>query len=54
MYLGAFAYLNSRYPSRFGEKAAMSIDLAEQQDNDGPYCLSFWINMYGNGFGNMT
>ncbi|KAK4015400.1 hypothetical protein OUZ56_030380 [Daphnia magna] len=46
-----YAYIDSGYPRRPGDRARLLSPFMEPTDPDQPLCLRFWTHMFGNGIG---
>ncbi|XP_042902868.2 MAM and LDL-receptor class A domain-containing protein 1 [Parasteatoda tepidariorum] len=48
---GGYAYIDSAYPNRPGDKAQLWSPVLNQHGNGSALCLSFWTSLYGSGVG---
>ena len=51
---GGYAYIDSAYPRRPGDRARMEMSKTLQTEPDSPLCLSFYVNMFGAGIGSLA
>ena len=51
---GGYAYIDSAYPRRPGDRARMEMSKTLQTEPDSPLCLSFYVNMFGAGIGSLS
>ncbi|XP_046406809.1 MAM and LDL-receptor class A domain-containing protein 1-like [Ischnura elegans] len=51
---GGYAYIDSSFPRKPGDRARLSSTELEPTDPDSPLCLRFWTHLYGNGIGTLS
>eukprot|EP00090_Calanus_glacialis_P000211 TRINITY_DN10140_c0_g1_i3.p1 TRINITY_DN10140_c0_g1~~TRINITY_DN10140_c0_g1_i3.p1 ORF type:complete len:904 (-),score=218.90 TRINITY_DN10140_c0_g1_i3:76-2388(-) len=51
---GGYAYIDSAYPRRPGDKARLRLAETITTEPDSPQCLVFYVNMYGSGIGSLS
>ena len=51
---GGYAYIDSAYPRRPGDRARLEMSKTLQTEPDSPLCLSFYVNMFGAGIGSLA
>ena len=50
---GGFAYIDSAWPQRPGDRARLVLDQTVSTAQDEPLCLVFHVNMFGSGIGSL-
>ena len=51
---GGYAYIDSAYPRRPGDKARLKLAESITTEPDKPLCLVFYVNMFGSGIGSLS
>nr|CAH0101640.1 unnamed protein product [Daphnia galeata] len=52
-YSRGYAYIDSGYPRRPGDRARLLSPSMDSTDPDQPLCLRFWTHLFGNGIGTL-
>ncbi|CAL8109886.1 unnamed protein product [Orchesella dallaii] len=50
---GGYAFIDSSFPRRSGDRARLSSREFSSTKGDSPLCMRFWTHMYGNGIGTL-
>ncbi|XP_042223309.1 MAM and LDL-receptor class A domain-containing protein 1-like isoform X2 [Homarus americanus] len=51
--MGGYAFINSGYPRRPGDRARLMSQEFQGTNPDSPLCMRFWTHMFGNGIGTL-
>ena len=51
---GGYAFIDSSWPRKPGDRARLRMALSLQTEADQPLCLSFYVNMFGSGLGSLS
>ncbi|XP_063609951.1 MAM and LDL-receptor class A domain-containing protein 1-like [Penaeus indicus] len=51
--MGGYAFIDSSYPRRPGDKARLMSQEFQGTNPDSPLCMRFWTHMFGNGIGSL-
>ncbi|XP_066937101.1 MAM and LDL-receptor class A domain-containing protein 1-like [Macrobrachium rosenbergii] len=51
--MGGYAFIDSSYPRRPGDRARLMSQEFQGTNPDSPLCMRFWTHMYGNGIGSL-
>ncbi|XP_069156146.1 MAM and LDL-receptor class A domain-containing protein 1 isoform X2 [Procambarus clarkii] len=51
--MGGYAFIDSGYPRRPGDRARLMSQEFQSTNPDSPICMRFWTHMFGNGIGTL-
>ncbi|CAG0879344.1 unnamed protein product [Cyprideis torosa] len=51
---GGYAYIDTDYPRKFGDKAVLQSQQLAATERNRPRCMKFWTHMFGSGIGELN